>query len=327
MHPDDASEPLLNMRGDARLILFPIQHPDIWTMYKKMVASLWTNEEIDYTQDIVDWSTRLTDDERHFISYVLAFFASSDAIIMENLCANFASEVAYPEARMVYAAQQFFESIHAEGYGLIIDTLVKDRAEKERLFKAIATIPSVGRKANWAQKWISADSSFATRLVAFAVVEGIMFSASFCAIFWLKTRGLLPGLAFLNALISRDEGMHVEFAVLLYTRHIEHRLDTATIHRLVDEAVEIELEFVRDALDVKTIGMNATLMTEYVRYVADHLLVSLGHPKLYNARMVFDFMHNISVSNKSNFFEARVSEYQLGSIAGGTREFTMDESF
>lgn len=319
-------EPLLDIKND-RYMLFPIAHHDIWTFYKKQLSSMWTNEEIDYTQDIVDWQTKLNDGERHFISHVLAFFASSDSIIIENLCVNFAREVAYPEARMAYSAQQFFEAIHTEGYGLIIDTLIKDRAEKEHLFRAIETIPCVAKKAAWAEKWITSDASFAMRLAAFAIVEGVMFSASFCAIFWLKTRGLLPGLAFLNALISRDEGMHVDFAVLLYTKHLNHRLDEETMHALVKEAVEIEVEFVTVALDVRTIGMNAALMTEYVQYVADHLLESMGYERIYGARMVFDYMHMISVENKSNFFEARVSEYQLASIAGGSREFSVDVDF
>lgn len=321
-------EPLLDVHeNDDRLILFPIKRNDIWKFYKDQVANIWTNEEIDYAQDMVDWSTKLNDDQRHFISHVLAFFASSDSIVLENLCNRFSQEVAYPEARMVYAAQQFFEAIHSEGYALIIDTIVKNSHEKENLFKAIKTIPCVSKKANWAKKWIEANDNFGTRLIAYAVVEGVMFSASFCAIFWMKTQGLMPGLATLNALISRDEGMHADFAVLLYTKYLNVKLPEDKVHAIFKEAVDIEIEFITEALDVRVIGMNSQLMIEYVQYVADHLLESLGYNKMYGAKMVFDFMHNISVPNKSNFFETRVTEYQLGAIAGGKKEFTMDEQF
>lgn len=308
-------------------ILFPIKRRDIWEMYKKQSASFWQNEEIDYSQDIIDWNTKLTSDERHFLSHVLAFFASSDTIVLENLATKFSNEVAYPELKAAYSAQQFFETIHSEGYGLIIDTLISNADEKKRLFEAIRTIPCVSKKANWAMKWISSDKSFATRLAAFACVEGILFSASFCAIFFMKTRGLLPGLAFLNALISRDEGLHVALANLVYTKYVKNKLDVATMHELVSEAVDIEIEFVTHALDVQVIGMNSSLMIEYVKYVADYQLTSMGYPKLYNAKMVFDFMQNISISNKSNFFEARVSEYQVASIAGGPKEFTTTADF
>jgi len=319
-------EPLLRL-DDDRFILFPIKRPDIWKVYKDMLASVWTNEEIDYAQDIVDWNTKLNADERHFISLVLAFFASSDSIVLENVCNRFSSEVAYAEARMVYATQQFFEAIHAEGYAIIIDTLVKSKDEKDRLFRAIQTIPAVEKKARWVLKWIGCDEDFATRLVAFAIVEGVLFSASFCAIFWVKTRGLMPGLAALNTLIARDEGMHADFAALLYTKYIEFKLPQAKVHEMLRDAVAIETEFIAEALDVRVIGMNAALMTEYVQYVADHLLETLGYEKIWHARMVFDFMNNISVTGKANFFETRVCEYQLGAVAGGDKQFTTESDF
>lgn len=317
-------EPLLDIESDSRLILFPIVHADIWAIYKTMLACHWAVEEADLSTDVSDWTSKMTSDERHFVSHILAFFASSDAIVMENLSTNFAKEVAYPEARMAYAAQSFFETVHAESYGILIDTIISSTEEKQKLFQAIRTMPAVSKKARWAEKWISSDQSFATRLFAFAVVEAVMFSASFCSIFWLKTRGLMPGLAFLNSLISRDEGLHVNFAALLYSKHLNTRLSDERAHEIIREAVDIEIEFVTKALDVRVIGMNATLMVEYVRYVADHLLGIMGHPIVYNATMPFEFMNNISVGNKSNFFEARVSEY---SKAQCPREFETTEDF
>ena len=315
MHPLDTEEPLLQERK-KRFVLFPIEDSEIWDMYKKSEASFWTSEEIDLANDMADWAN-LTDDERHFVSHVLAFFAASDGIVNENLCERFSCEVQLPEARCFYGFQIAMENIHSETYSLLIDTYIKDKAEREHLFSAIDTVPCVRKKADWALRWISSGERFAERLVAFAVVEGIFFSGSFCAIFWLKKRGLMPGLTFSNELISRDEGLHRDFACLLYSK-LQQKLPDATVHAIVGDAVEHEIEFLCDALPVRLIGMNAEAMTQYIRFCADHLLVALGAPKLYDAKNPFDWMELISLQGKTNFFEKRVGEYQKAGVVGGT---------
>lgn len=320
-------EPILKDNPD-RFVLFPIQHDDIWSFYKKSEASFWTAEEIDLTPDLSDWNNKLNDNERHFIKHVLAFFAASDGIVNENLAENFLSEVQYTEAKFFYGFQVAVENIHSETYSLLIDTYIQDAAEKNHLFKAIETLDCVKKKADWALNWID-NGSFAERLVAFAAVEGIFFSGSFCSIFWMKKRGLLPGLAFSNELISRDEGLHCDFACLLYTKHIVNQLPKETVEKIITHAVEIEKEFVTDALPVDLIGMNAKLMQQYIEFVADRLLVELGNPKVYNATNPFDFMELISLQGKTNFFEKRVGEYQKAGVATGSADnvFKLDEDF
>ena len=283
----DADEPILK-DNPGRFVIFPIKYPEVWTMYKKAQASFWTAEEIDLATDIKEWDEKLNDQERHFISHVLAFFAASDGIVNENLVERFCAEVQLPEARSFYGFQVAIENIHSETYSLLIDTLVKDKTEKDRLFNALETIPCVRKKADWALRWITESRRFAERLVAFAVVEGIFFSGSFCAIFWLKKRGLMPGLTFSNELISRDEGMHCDFACLLYSM-LEHKLTDQELHSIVGDAVAHEREFVCEALSVALIGMNKDMMGEYVNFCADRLLVALGAPKLYNAVNPFDW--------------------------------------
>jgi ribonucleoside-diphosphate reductase beta chain len=311
-----------------RFVLFPIQHSDIWDFYKKSEASFWTAEEIDLSQDIIDWENKLNDDERHFIKHVLAFFAASDGIVNENLAENFLSEVQYTEAKFFYGFQVMMENIHSETYSLLIDSYIKNPAEKDKLFNAMDTLDCVKRKANWALNWID-NGSFAERLVAFAAVEGIFFSGSFCSIFWLKKRGLMPGLTFSNELISRDEGMHCDFACLLYTRHLINQLPDETVYKIIMDAVEIEKDFVIDALPVKLIGMNADLMSQYIEFVADRLLLELGMKKVYNSTNPFDFMDMISLQGKTNFFEKRVAEYQKSGVANNNEgtEFSLDEDF
>ena len=295
-----------------RFSLFPVQEPDIWMMYKTAEASFWTAEEIDLAQDISHWRDKLNDNERYFIKNVIAFFNNSDGIVNENLAANFFNQVQYPEARCFYGFQLAIENIHGEVYSLLIDSYISYEEEKENLFNAIDTVPSVKRKADWAMKWIE-KGSFMETLIAFAAVEGIFFSGSFCSIFWLKKRGLMPGLCFANELISRDEGLHCDFACLLYTSHIENKLPVETVTEIITEAVEIEKEFVTDSLPVSLIGMNAKLMQQYIEFVADYWLSELGCKKFYNAENPFDFMDMLSLQNKSNFFEKRVSEYQKAS--------------
>jgi ribonucleotide reductase beta subunit family protein with ferritin-like domain len=283
-------------------------YAQIWEMYKKAEASFWTAEELDLAHDHKDWE-KLSDNERHFISHVLAFFAASDGIVNENLAVNFSSEVQSAEARCFYGFQIAIENIHSEVYSLLIDTYIRDHTEKSKLFNAIETIPCVTRKASWALKWLNRDNAaFAERLVAFAAVEGIFFSGSFCSIFWLKKRGLMPGLCFSNELISRDEGMHCDFACLLYSK-LANKLPQDTVFSLIGDAVDIESEFVKDALPVELIGMNSGLMKQYIQFCADRLLVALGYDKLYNATNPFDWMDMISLQGKTNFFEKRVSEY------------------
>ena len=327
-HPADANEPLLKENKD-RFVIFPIQHHDIWNFYKKHEASFWTAEEIDLHADLVDWAEKLNDEERFFIKHVLAFFAASDGIVNENLAENFLHEVQYPEARFFYGFQIMMENIHSETYSLLIDTLIKDPLEKDRLLHAIDTVPCVSRKAEWALRWIS-KGSFAERLIAFAAVEGIFFSGSFCSIFWLKKRGLMPGLSFSNELISRDEGLHCDFACLLYTKHLMNRLPKKTVETIIRDAVEIEKEFVTDALPVNLIGMNAKLMQQYIEFVADRLLMELGNEKIYNATNPFDFMEMISLQGKTNFFEKRVGEYQKAGVLNNNKDeakFTLDADF
>ncbi len=320
-------EPILKESND-RFVIFPIKHKEIWAMYKQAEASFWTAEEIDLQQDMTDWENKLTKDERHFIKHVLAFFAASDGIVNENLAINFLNEVQYPEARCFYGFQIAIENIHAETYSLLIDTYIKDNKEKDFLFNAIENLPCVGKKADWALRWIE-NGSFAERLVAFAAVEGIFFSGSFCSIFWLKKRGLMPGLAFSNELISRDEGLHCDFACLLYN-HLQEKLAPEAVTAIITEAVEYEKEFVTDAIPVALIGMNAKLMCQYIEFVADRLLGELGCPKVYNATNPFDFMEMISLEGKTNFFEKRVSEYQKAGVMGdgtGNHSFTTDADF
>ena len=319
-------EPLLTENND-RFVIFPIKHDDIWEFYKNAEASIWTAEEIDLSQDLKDWNN-LNDGERHFLSHVLAFFAASDGIVNENLAVNFLSEVQYAEAKFFYAFQAMIENIHSETYSLLIDTYIKDNTEKDRLFTALDTIDCVKKKGEWALKWIESDS-FIERLIAFAAVEGIFFSGSFCSIFWMKKRGLLPGLTFSNELISRDEGLHTDFACLLYNKHIVNKLDPARVTAIITDAVAIEQEFVTDALPVALIGMNAKLMAQYIEFVADGLLVALGVPKYYNVKNPFDFMEMISLQGKTNFFEKRVAEYQKAGVKneGAGNSFSLDEDF
>ena len=322
------NEPILKENKD-RFVLFPIEKDDIWQFYKKAEASFWTAEEIDLGQDLKDWNN-LNDGERHFITHVLAFFAASDGIVNENLAENFVSEVQYTEAKFFYGFQIAIENIHSETYSLLIDTYVKDNAEKDKLFHAVETIPCVGKKADWALRWID-NGSFAERLIAFAAVEGIFFSGSFCSIFWLKKRGLMPGLTFSNELISRDEGLHCDFACHLYTDHLINKLPVETLQTIIKDAVEIEKEFVTDAIPVKLIGMNAELMCQYIEFVADRLLVELGSSKIYNVTNPFDFMDMISLQGKTNFFEKRVAEYQKAGVMNAENEdspkFSLDEDF
>lgn len=309
-----------------RFVLFPIKHTKIWEMYKKHEASFWTAEEIDLSHDQKDWES-MNDGERHFVSHVLAFFAASDGIVNENLAVNFMNEVQLPEARCFYGFQIMMENIHSETYSLLIDTYIKDPQEKHRLFNAIETVPCVKKKADWALRWIT-GGSFAERLVAFAAVEGIFFSGSFCSIFWLKKRGLMPGLSFSNELISRDEGLHCDFACLLYGM-LETKMDEKAVQDIIRDAVKIEQEFVTDALPVALIGMNAKMMAQYIEFVADRLLISLGCGKIFNVTNPFDFMELISLQGKTNFFEKRVAEYQKAGVMGNKEDnvFKMDEDF
>ena len=320
-------EPILEDNPN-RFVLFPIIHDDIWAFYKKAEASFWTAEEIDLQADLIDWDTKLNDNERHFVKHVLAFFAASDGIVNENLAENFLSEVQYTEAKFFYGFQVAVENIHSETYSLLIDTYIKDTKDKEYLFNAIDTMDCVKVKADWALRWID-EGSFAERLVAFAAVEGIFFSGSFCSIYWLKKRGLMPGLSFSNELISRDEGLHCDFACLLYTNHIVDKLPKETVQKIIIDAVDIEKEFILEALPVKLIGMNSDLMSQYIEFVADRLLLELGNEKVYNATNPFDFMEMISIQGKTNFFEKRVGEYQKSGVLNNDADqtFTIDEDF
>jgi len=323
-----ANEPLLD-DNCSRLVLYPIKYDNIWGMYKKAVASFWTVEEVDLSKDLKDWS-ELKDEERHFISHVLAFFAASDGIVNENLAERFLKDVQIPEAKCFYGFQIAIENIHSEMYSLLIDTYVKDVQERERLFNAIDTIPSVKKKALWAFDWIAnCEVSFAERLIAFATVEGIFFSGSFAAIYWLKKQGKMPGLTFSNELISRDEGLHTDFACLLF-KHLVNKPSESRIKQIVTNAVDIETEFLTEALPVRLIGMNCELMATYIQFVADRLLVELGCTKVYDVHNPFDFMENISLEGKSNFFERKVSEYQMARVMSRRKDdytFTLDADF
>ncbi len=300
-------DPILTPSND-RFTTFPIRYPDLWALYKKAVASFWTAEEIDLSKDTDDWENKLTDNDRHFISTILAFFAASDGIVFENLDLNFTKEVQIPEARAFYSYQGFNENIHGETYSLMIDKLIKDPVKKDELFRAVDTIECVKKKAQWAMKWFSQERSFAERLFAFACVEGIFFSGSFCALFWLKNKGVLPGLCFSNELISRDEGLHQEFAVALL-KHLKEPIGEDVAHEIIKDAVIIEKEFVCDALPVKLIGMDSVKMSEYIEFVADRLLKQCGFKPIWNSQCPFDWMQNISLEGKTNFFEKRVGEY------------------
>ncbi|KAK5109278.1 Ribonucleotide-diphosphate reductase (RNR), small subunit [Meristemomyces frigidus] len=306
-------EPILRENAQ-RFVLFPIKYHEIWQMYKKAEASFWTAEEIDLSKDLHDWNKRLHDDERFFISHVLAFFAASDGIVNENLVERFSGEVQIPEARCFYGFQIMMENIHSETYSLLIDTYISEPRQRTYLFNAIDNIPCIRKKADWALKWISdKNSTFACRLIAFAAVEGIFFSGSFAAIFWLKKRGLMPGLTFSNELISRDEGMHTDFACLLFS-HLRNKPDKALVESIIVEAVAIEQEFLTDALPCALLGMNSKLMNQYIEFVADRLLLALGNTKYYHATNPFDFMENISLAGKTNFFEKRVGDYQKAGV-------------
>lgn len=327
--PDE--EPLLKENKD-RFVLFPITDHDIWKMYKQEMACFWTAEEIDLDQDKKDWG-KLNEGEQHFLKHVLAFFAASDGIVLENLAVNFTKEVQSAEARCFYGFQIMMENVHAETYSLLIDTYIKDPKEQDYLFHAIDNIPAVKKKADWAMRWLSKKrASFAERLVAFAAVEGIFFSGSFCAIFWLKKRGLMPGLTFSNELISRDEGLHTEFAALLHSK-LRNPVREQTIHKIVCEAVEIEKEFITEAIPVDLLGMNSKMMTEYIEFVADRLMVMLGAAKVYGTKNPFPWMELISLQGKTNFFEKRVGEYQKAGVMSGTdkevtqQRFALDEDF
>jgi ribonucleoside-diphosphate reductase subunit M2 len=318
-------EPLL-APDDNRFVMFPIKHNDIWEMYKKQVDCFWRAEEIDLSKDLTNWQS-LNSDEKHFISMVLAFFAASDGIVLENLASRFMNEVQISEARAFYGFQIAMENIHSETYSLLIETYIKNSEEKHRLFNAIENFPCIKKKSDWAQKWIHDNrSSFATRLVAFACVEGIFFSGSFCSIYWLKKRGLMPGLTFSNELISRDEALHCEFAVLLYSKLLK-KMDKARIHEIIKEAVDIETEFICEALPCRLIGMNSEMMTQYIQFVADRLCVQLGYKKIYNVTNSFDFMELISLEGKTNFFEKRNDSYALANKIISDDVFELSDDF
>ena len=323
----EVTEPLLDPNED-RHVIFPIRHPDIWNKYKQHMAVFWTPEEIDLAKDMKDWE-KLNDNERHFIKHILGFFAGSDGIVMENLSTRFMREVQWPEARHFYACQNLLEAVHSETYSLLIDTYIKDPQEKSDILRATKTIPCVEKKAKWALDWIdSPDANFATRLLGFAAVEGIFFSGAFCAIFWLKQRGIMPGLTLSNEFIARDEGIHTDFACLLYTKLV-NRLPKAKVHKILREAVKIEKHFITKALPCELIGMNAALMKNYIEFVADRLSLQLGYSKIYGATNPFDFMERISLENKDNFFEKRVSTYAKAKVgkAADSMEFSMAEAF
>ncbi|XP_030476281.2 ribonucleoside-diphosphate reductase small chain A [Syzygium oleosum] len=327
---EEEEEPILK-KQNQRFCMFPIRYKPLWEMYKKAEASFWTAEEVDLSQDLQHWEA-LTGSEKHFVSHVLAFFAASDGIVLENLAARFLNDVQAPEARAFYGFQIAMENIHSEMYSLLLETYIKDSREKHRLFNAIENIPSVADKAKWSFNWIQSSSSFAERLVAFSCVEGIFFSGSFCAIFWLKKRGLMPGLTFSNELISRDEGLHCDFACLLYSL-LQKQLHQEKVHKIVQEAVEIEIHFVCEALPCALIGMNSTLMSQYIKFVADRLLVALGYQRKYNVENPFEWMEFISLQGKANFFERRVGDYQKASVMSSLQDggknfvFKLDEDF
>ena len=319
------NEPLLNP-DDNRFVMFPIRYDDIWNMYQKQVDCFWRPEEIDLTKDSKDWDT-LNDNEKYYISMILAFFAASDGIVMENLAMRFMNDVQISEARAFYGFQIAMENIHSHTYSLLIETYIKNNEQKNKLFNAIQTFPCIKKKADWAQKWIHDNrSNFATRLIAFACVEGIFFSGAFCSIFWMKKRGLMPGLTFSNELISRDEALHCEFAILLYSK-LNKKLTRHKVHEIITEAVNIETEFICEALPCRLIGMNSVMMTQYIQFVADRLAVQLGYNKIYNVGNPFDFMELISLEGKTNFFERKVSEYSLANKTQTDDIFEFTEDF
>ena len=320
----NANEPILT-RNDNRFVMFPIEHQDVWEMYKKSVDCFWRAEEIDLSKDYAHWES-LNADEKYFISMILAFFAASDGIVLENLATRFMGDVQIAEARAFYGFQIAMENIHSQTYSLLIETYIKNSEEKHRLFNALEYFPCIQKKGDWAQKWINDNrSGFATRLIAFACIEGIFFSGAFCSIYWLKKRGLMPGLTFSNELISRDEALHTEFAILLYKKLVK-KLTKARIHEIIKEAVEIENEFICDALPCRLIGMNAGSMTQYIQFVADRLCLQLGYDKIYNVSNPFDFMELISLESKTNFFEKRVDAYALATktMEGDVFEFNAE---
>jgi len=326
------TEPIL-VDNPNRFVIFPIQHHDLWEWYKKQQACIWTAEEIDLHQDLTDWEASLNSDERYFIKHILAFFAASDGIVNENLAENFVNEVQYSEAKFFYGFQIMMENIHSETYSLLIDTYVKDDKEKDKLFKAIENFPAIKKKADWALKWVDSPS-FAERLIAFAAVEGIFFSGAFCSIFWLKKRGLMPGLTFSNELISRDEGMHCDFAVHLHNKHLINKVPKDRIKEIIVDALNIEREFITESLPASLIGMNAKLMTQYLEFVTDRLLDELECEKVYNVTNPFDFMDMINLQGKTNFFEKRVGEYQKAGVMNSTKDdkseidsFSLDADF
>jgi ribonucleoside-diphosphate reductase subunit M2 len=322
----DKTEPLL-IPDDTRYVMFPITYPDVWSMYKKQLDSFWRAEEIDLSKDTNDWNNRLTTDERFFISSILAFFAASDGIVLENLAVRFMGEVQVSEVRAFYGMQIFMENIHSEMYSLLIDTYIQQKEEKQNLFNAIQTYPCIQTKAQWAQNWIhDKKASFATRLVAFAVVEGIFFSSSFASIYWIKKRGLMPGLTLSNEFISRDEALHCEFAILLYSK-LQKKLSKQKIYKIIGEAVDIEKKFICESIPCKLIGMNADLMCQYIEYVADRLVVQLGYDKKYNATNPFDFMELISIESKVNFFERTNSTYALANKTVDAAIFDLSSDF
>lgn len=317
------NEPILTENLD-KYTMFPIEYADIWEMYKKQVSLFWTVDEIDLSKDAKDWNTNLTDNERYFISHILAFFAASDGIVLENLAVRFLDEVQISEARAFYGFQIAMENIHSETYSLLIDSYISDEREKVKLFKSIENYPCIKSKAEWAIEYIKSNDSFATRLLAFCIVEGIFFSGAFCSIFWLKKRGLLPGLCFSNELISRDEALHTEFAVLLYSK-LKNKLSEEIVYKIFDEAVDIEKDFITEALPCRLIGMNSELMCQYIEFVADRLLIQLGYEKLYNTANPFSFMEMISLEGKGNFFERRISDYALADKEKTDTDFDLDE--
>lgn len=317
-------EPILQ-ENKNRFVIFPIQHDDIWQWYKKQEASFWTAEEIDLHQDVVDWK-KLSDDERYFLKHILAFFAASDGIVNENLAENFVNEVQYSEAKFFYGFQIMMENIHSEMYSLLIDTLVDNDKEKDELFNALERFPAIKKKADWALRWIDSES-FAERLIAFAAVEGIFFSGAFCSIFWMKKRGMLPGLATSNEFISRDEGLHRDFACHLHNNHLVNKVPQERIVQILSEALDIEREFITESLPVNLIGMNSKLMSEYLEFVTDHLLETLNCPKVYNTANPFDFMDMISLEGKTNFFEKRVSEYKKAGVGEEQSDHNIDDAF
>ena len=319
------NEPLL-YKDDSRFVMFPIQHQDIWEMYKKAEDCFWRAQEVDLSKDLAHWAA-LNDSEKYFISMILGFFAASDGIVLENLGLRFMTEVQSAEAKAFYGFQIAMENIHSIMYSQLIETYINDAAEKAKLFNSLENFPCIKKKADWAVKWINdIESNFATRLVAFACVEGIFFSGAFCAIFWIKKRGLMPGLTFSNELISRDEALHTEFAILLYSK-LNMKLDDSKIEEIIRNAVDIEKEFICEALPCKLIGMNHTLMSRYIEFVADRLAVQLGNKKIYNSRNPFDFMEMISIEGKTNFFERRVGEYAMAKKQndGGNNAFEFDD--